>query len=398
MDLTGKLIIKASLGDDIRRIPIHNEELTYDELLLMMQRVFRGQLSSTDDITLKYKDEDGDLITLFDSADLAFAIQYSRVLKLTLFVNGEQIQKKNSTEDEGIPLTLRAKAELRQIRDRITRLLDDIDDQKPLAGDGANAGDVRLSESSHVGTAPVTNGDIGSTQSNEQVLKGGQEFDPLQEQAREASVPTERPETSLTPMTSAPPMANPTTNQASDASSAASVATSMPSPRPVMPGSAFQAPPAGPPNGPPSGPPAGYRMPNQPPASAYAGAANMYQQPQQYNPSGQQPQVNPNVSAAPPSAMRPPQPQTQQHHPMPQVRAPQAGAPPMPATSQPVATSGYNYQQQQQPNYPAPTSQPWNAGYGENTAAYGAPRLSGNPYAKAPGQTYAHPAPAPGYK
>lgn len=57
MDLSGKLIIKAQLGDDIRRIPIHNEELTYDELLLMMQRVFRGRLNSTDDVTIKYKDE-----------------------------------------------------------------------------------------------------------------------------------------------------------------------------------------------------------------------------------------------------------------------------------------------------------------------------------------------------
>ena len=91
MDLTGKLIIKATLGDDIRRIPIHNEDITYDELILMseflvnidylavfillilipskniiyiilfisVQRVFRTQLSPTDDVTLKYKDEDG---------------------------------------------------------------------------------------------------------------------------------------------------------------------------------------------------------------------------------------------------------------------------------------------------------------------------------------------------
>ena len=57
MDLSGKLIIKAQLGNDIRRIPIHNEDITYDELLLMMQRVFRGRLNSSDDITIKYKDE-----------------------------------------------------------------------------------------------------------------------------------------------------------------------------------------------------------------------------------------------------------------------------------------------------------------------------------------------------
>ena len=78
MDLTGKLIIKVGLGDDIRRIPIHNEELTYDELVLMMQRVFRGLIEPTDELTLKYKDEDGDLITIFDSADLSYAVQLSR--------------------------------------------------------------------------------------------------------------------------------------------------------------------------------------------------------------------------------------------------------------------------------------------------------------------------------
>lgn len=57
LDLSGKLIIKAQLGDDIRRIPIHNEDITYDELVLMMQRVFRGKLQSSDEVTIKYKDE-----------------------------------------------------------------------------------------------------------------------------------------------------------------------------------------------------------------------------------------------------------------------------------------------------------------------------------------------------
>ena len=57
VDLSGKLIIKAKLGDDIRKVPIFNEDITYDELLLMLQRVFKGRLSPTDDVTLKYKDE-----------------------------------------------------------------------------------------------------------------------------------------------------------------------------------------------------------------------------------------------------------------------------------------------------------------------------------------------------
>lgn len=61
MDLSGKLIIKVQLGEDIRRIPIHNEDITYDELVLMMQRVFRGRLTSNDEVTLKYKDEGMDI-------------------------------------------------------------------------------------------------------------------------------------------------------------------------------------------------------------------------------------------------------------------------------------------------------------------------------------------------
>ena len=57
LDLSGKLIIKVALGEDIRPIPIHNEDITYDELVLMMQRVFRGKISSSDELMIKYRDE-----------------------------------------------------------------------------------------------------------------------------------------------------------------------------------------------------------------------------------------------------------------------------------------------------------------------------------------------------
>ena len=57
MDSSGKLMIKAQLGDDTRMLPLFNEDITYDELILMMQRVFKGKLSNMDDVTLKYKDE-----------------------------------------------------------------------------------------------------------------------------------------------------------------------------------------------------------------------------------------------------------------------------------------------------------------------------------------------------
>ncbi|KAL8570570.1 hypothetical protein ACOMHN_008927 [Nucella lapillus] len=122
VDLSGKLIIKVTLGEDIRRIPIHNEDITYDELVLMMQRVFRGKLSTHDDILVKYKDEDGDLITIFDSSDLTFAIQCSRILKITLSVNGKP---PSLVGDVGGAL----RRELQRIRDSINTLLDRTDPQ-----------------------------------------------------------------------------------------------------------------------------------------------------------------------------------------------------------------------------------------------------------------------------
>ncbi|XP_030642308.1 protein TFG [Chanos chanos] len=120
LDLSGKLIIKAQLGEDIRRIPIHNEDITYDELLLMMQRVFRGQLQSSDEVTIKYKDEDNDLITIFDSSDLSFAIQCSRILRLTLFVNG-QPQPLESSQVKYL------RKELIDLRNKVNSLLDSLE-------------------------------------------------------------------------------------------------------------------------------------------------------------------------------------------------------------------------------------------------------------------------------
>ncbi|KAG1673782.1 Protein TFG [Nymphon striatum] len=119
LDLSGKLIIKAQLGEDIRRIPIHNEEITYDELVLMMQRVFRGNLSNNDEVTIKYKDEDGDLVTIFDDSDLSFAIQCSRILKITIFVNGKPLP----LESEKVKYI---RKELQGMRNRINQILDEL--------------------------------------------------------------------------------------------------------------------------------------------------------------------------------------------------------------------------------------------------------------------------------
>ncbi|XP_053397759.1 protein TFG-like isoform X2 [Mercenaria mercenaria] len=131
IDLTGKLIIKVALGDDIRRILITNEDITYDELVLMMQRVYRGKLSSNDDIMIKYKDEDNDLITIFDSSDLNFAIQCSRILKITLFDTAVDTELNGKPEPLQTDEIKMIKSELKHIRERCNQLLDKLDDRQP---------------------------------------------------------------------------------------------------------------------------------------------------------------------------------------------------------------------------------------------------------------------------
>ena len=120
-------------------------------------------------MTLKYKDEDGDLITLFDSADLAVAISYSRVLKLTLFVNGE-------ISIGGKPSNIIANAhlikELRGIRNRITEILDTLCDETNINGGSAPIGKQHVEAIDEVEV-------LGATQLSGMKLES-KEFDPLQ--------------------------------------------------------------------------------------------------------------------------------------------------------------------------------------------------------------------------
>lgn len=82
--MSGRLLIKAVFNGDIRRLAIHNEELTYSELLLLLQRLFRSSLGPTDALTIKYRDDDGDYVTLADDNDLVHAKALSPTLHLLI--------------------------------------------------------------------------------------------------------------------------------------------------------------------------------------------------------------------------------------------------------------------------------------------------------------------------
>lgn len=169
LDLSGKLIIKATVGTDIRRIPIHNDDLTYDELVLMMQRVFKSVISTDDDLLLKYKDEDGDLVTITDSADLSYAIQYCRVLKLSVIVNPEA-GGVNANSENHTNIHPNVIKELINIRDRVTRLLDTIHKDtklKPINGDEDGKDNLEAS------------GEQVTQDNLPKMTTEGREFDPL---------------------------------------------------------------------------------------------------------------------------------------------------------------------------------------------------------------------------
>ena len=102
------LVVKARLGDDVRKAAISNGDMSRDELLLMLQRWFKGKLSNQDSVALKYKDDDGDLITIQDDSDLTFAIRSSSVLRVYVSVgppsNGPFSQAEAAEVDNSGPI------------------------------------------------------------------------------------------------------------------------------------------------------------------------------------------------------------------------------------------------------------------------------------------------------
>ncbi|CAF1026452.1 unnamed protein product [Adineta ricciae] len=122
--LSGQLIIKAQLADDIRKMMIHNEDLTLNELVLMMQRIFVGKISNTDDLIIKYLDDDGDKVTLSNDGDLTVALHFHKVLRLFVFVNGNEQVNTNSDKQGDFIDEKTFRTELQAIRNSVQTILD----------------------------------------------------------------------------------------------------------------------------------------------------------------------------------------------------------------------------------------------------------------------------------
>jgi len=84
-------VLKSKYGDDIRKSQLrHQNDLNYDDLVLMMQRVYK--LNSNVDVQLKYRDSEGDWITIVDDEDVAFALRSEQSqLYIEVFSGGKEV-------------------------------------------------------------------------------------------------------------------------------------------------------------------------------------------------------------------------------------------------------------------------------------------------------------------
>ncbi|KAI9301703.1 hypothetical protein BJ944DRAFT_271077 [Cunninghamella echinulata] len=122
--VTGDVIVKCRLGDDVRRIAI-NQAPSFDELCLMMARVFK--LPNTEDITLKYMDNENDLISLLDDNDITQALSLSNLLKVTV------LDKKTTGLNAltaGLVITDDLKNQLASLRDTLDTILRSVPEKK----------------------------------------------------------------------------------------------------------------------------------------------------------------------------------------------------------------------------------------------------------------------------
>ncbi|ETN78812.1 hypothetical protein RB195_005323 [Necator americanus] len=104
-------ILKARFGSDVRKTMLHHaNDITLNDLTLMLQRIFK--IGSAEAIVLKYKDSEGDLITLADDADLLLALQSEQNLKIDVSIDSKAI-----AELADIQL------QIGQIQDDVQRLL-----------------------------------------------------------------------------------------------------------------------------------------------------------------------------------------------------------------------------------------------------------------------------------
>ncbi|VDM00749.1 unnamed protein product [Schistocephalus solidus] len=106
------IIVKAKYEKEIRILPVYTDELSFDELYLMVSRMFKGHIATDDDLILKYVDSD----------------RPQEGIEHSLIDEPFKAEKNSITSIEGIVLV----DELATVRSQLNNLIDRLSSFRPV--------------------------------------------------------------------------------------------------------------------------------------------------------------------------------------------------------------------------------------------------------------------------
>ncbi|CAD6184345.1 unnamed protein product [Caenorhabditis auriculariae] len=171
-------ILKARFGSEIRKLPLHHgNDLAMADLVIKLQRIFK--ISPEKNVVIKYKDSDGDLITITDDSDLLLALSAdSSVLNIDLSIDSKAYESVQNIQQQ-----------VENIKLDVQRLLASlcILESSGITHQEVSTGGKNLSSISAATVHPLSKVEPRSEQEDQLSLK--QTYD-----APDSPVPSDRPE------------------------------------------------------------------------------------------------------------------------------------------------------------------------------------------------------------
>jgi len=142
-------VIKFYCDDEIKRIPMNRTlgELTYDELCVIVQRVWKSKLSTdVNNLVLKYVDDEGDQICLESDNDVNHALSFSSCLKVHVY-DKETIPVNLKSAISNLTLEKKSLEAIKKVvqnsRDTLNKLLEQLEKVKVEESSAPTAKEIK---------------------------------------------------------------------------------------------------------------------------------------------------------------------------------------------------------------------------------------------------------------
>lgn len=195
-------VLKVRCGSEIKRIHVLADEITFNDLCLMLARLFKAKLSNNiDNMVLKYEDEDGDMISMSDDWDVKQAAAQLKGMKITIYDRQTAPLPDDSTALELAMQKLAVKdalkVELLSLKSGIEKILKviEVEEQKEKEKEVKKE---TVASSTAIRTKALTNEDV------EEILGKRQAAKPII--ATTASIPAQQPQAQPIPVTAQQPI------------------------------------------------------------------------------------------------------------------------------------------------------------------------------------------------